>query len=97
MNELIISKIKWKNGIDKNYQNSSKSSVDLEMLLQNAIPQVSELIYEKKNNCYHQLARKLIDPSTSCKPYWSILKAFYNNKKISLIPPLLIANELVGE
>ena len=75
MNELIKSKIQWKNGIYKNYQNSSKSFADLE-ILQNAISEVSELIYEKKNDYYHQLARKLIDPTTSCKTYWSILKTF---------------------
>ena len=75
MNELIKSKIQWKNDIYKNYQNSSKSFADLE-ILQNAISEVSELIYEKKNDYYHQLARKLIDPTTSCKTYWSILKTF---------------------
>ena len=65
------------NGIYKNYQNSSKNFADLE-ILQNA---TSELIYEKKSDYYHQLARKLIEPSASCKTYWSILKTFYNNKK----------------
>ena len=49
MNELIKSKVK-----------SSKSSVDLE-ILQNAVPDISELIYGKKNDYYHQSTRKLID------------------------------------
>ena len=80
MNELIKSKIQWKNGIYKNYQNSSKMFADLETL-QNTISEVSKLTYEKKNDYYHQLARKLIDPTTSCRTYWSILKTFYNNKK----------------
>ena len=39
-------------------------------ILQNTISEVSELICEKKNDYYHQLARKLIDPTTSCKKYW---------------------------
>ena len=55
------------------------------------------MIYEKKNDYYHQLARKLIDPTTSCKIYCSILKIFYDNRKIPLIPPLLIGNKLVGD
>ena len=83
INELIKPKIKWKNGIYKNYQNSFKSSVDLE-ILQNAISEVSKLIYEKKNDYHHQLAMKLIDPSTFCITYWSILKTFYNNKIFEL-------------
>lgn len=40
MNELIKSKFKRKNGIYKNYQNSSRSSVNLE-ILQNAISELS--------------------------------------------------------
>ena len=43
--------------------------------------QMSELIYEKKNDYYHQLARELIDLTTSCKTYRSILKTFYNDTK----------------
>ena len=53
---------------------------DLE-ILQNAISQVSQMIYEKKNDYYDQLARKLVDPTTSYKTDWSTLKTFYNNKK----------------
>ena len=64
MNELMKSKIQWKNGIYKNYQNSSKIFADLETL-QNTISEVSKLTYEKKNDYCHQLARKLIDPTTS--------------------------------
>ena len=80
-NQLINSKLQWKNGISKNYQNTSKSSVDLEVL-QNAMSEVSELIYEKLiHYYYHQLARKLMDPSASGKTYWSLLKTFYNDKK----------------
>ena len=80
MNELIKSKIMWKNCNYKSYPNNFKSSVDL-AILQNAVLEVSELIYENKNDYYHHLARKLIDPFASCKTYWSILKTFYNNKK----------------
>lgn len=55
--------------------------VDLEVL-QNAMSEVSELIYEKLiHYYYHQLARKLMDPSASGKTYWSLLKTFYNDKK----------------
>ena len=32
--------------------------------------------------------------STSSKTYWSILKTFCNNKKITLTPPILIGNKL---
>ena len=31
------------------------------------------------------------------KPYWSIIKTFYNEKKIAIIPPLLIDNKFVTD
>ena len=40
------------------------------------------------------LANELIDPTTSYKTYWSILKTFYNGRKIPIIPPLLIYDKL---
>ena len=52
------------------------------------------MIFNRKNVYYNQLAQKLIDPKTSSKTYWSILKTFYNGKKVPLIPPLFINNKL---
>ena len=43
---------------------------------------------------YYQLAQKLNDPKTSSKTYWSILKTFYNGKKVPLIPTLFINKKL---
>ena len=43
------------------------------------------------------LAKKLSDLTTSSKTYWSTLKTFYNTKKVSLIPPILIENKLEAE
>ena len=40
---------------------------------------------------------KLNDPKTSAKTYWSILKTFYNDSKIPLIPPLLVNNKIVSD
>ena len=48
----------------------------------------------KKNNYYNALARKLRDPKTNSKTYWSILKTFYNTKKVPIIPQILIENNL---
>ena len=41
-----------------------------------------------KNKYYSKVAKRLLDPSTSPKTYWSILKAFLNNKKIPIIRPI---------
>ena len=50
-----------------------------------------------KDDYQRQLARKLTNPKTSSKTYWSILKTFYNGRKVSLIPPLVINNKLEAD
>ena len=39
---------------------------------------VASIISERKNDYYNKLAQKLIDPCTSSKTYWSILKTFFS-------------------
>ena len=46
---------------------------------------------------YKNLAKKLNNPLLQAKTYWSILKTFYNDKKIPVIPPLLIDNNFVTD
>ena len=48
-------------------------------------------------NYHRRLSRKLNDKSLSAKAYWTILKTVYNNKKIPIIPPILIDNQLVTD
>ena len=62
--------------------------------MQQAIAEVSALIYEKKNDYYNGLAKILSDPTTSSKTYWSILKTFYNTKKVPIIPSIPIESKL---
>ena len=64
------------------------------IFLKNVIYEVPELIFNRKNIYYNQLAQKLDDPKTSSKTYWTILKTFYNGKNAHLIPPLFINNKL---
>ena len=55
---------------------------------------MSELVCKSKDYYHKHLARKLTNPKTSSKTYWSILKTFYNGKKVPLILPLVINNKL---
>ena len=58
---------------------------------------LSSLIEESKNQYYNRLSYKLLDPKTSQKSYWSILKTFLNNKKIPCIPPILHQDKFVTD
>ena len=59
--------------------------------------ETSTLILERKEKYYHDLSMTLNNPKTSAKTYWSILKFFYNDSKILLIPPLLVNNKIVSD
>ena len=43
-----------------------------------------------------KLVAILVNPSTSAKTYWSILKTSANGRKVSVIPQLLINNEFIS-
>ena len=61
------------------------------------ITELNELISSTKTLYYENLAKKLNNPLLQAKTYWSILKTFYNDKKISLIPPPLIDDKFVSD
>ena len=41
-----------------------------------------------KQQCFAKIVKKLSDPNTSSKIYWSILKCFLMGEKVSCIPPI---------
>ena len=63
----------------------------------NSIAKLNELVSTTKTSYYENLGKKLNDPTIETKSYWTILKPFYNNKKIPLIPPLLINDKSVTD
>ena len=48
-----------------------------------------------KERYYSILSKKLMEPSTSLKTYWSVLKFFHNNKKIPCVRPIFHENRFV--
>ena len=80
MTEYIKIKIEQRDKIYENYLRSSKNNQDFQCL-QSAIDNVSNTICKRKSDYYNQLAHKLIDPTTSSKTFWFILKTFVNGKK----------------
>ena len=74
-------------------QNENKSSTFQNFqFLQSRL---NSLIEKSKHKYYARLSKKLLDPATSLKSYWSILKTFLNNKSIACIPPLLHENKSI--
>ena len=67
------------------------------MYVHHTMTGVSQLISENKYKYYNKLAMKLNNPNTSSKTYWSILKTFYNGRKIPIIPPLIKDGKLESD
>ena len=72
--------------LDKNhaYESYNRNDKSLQFFKQFRFLQtkLSSLIEESKNYYYTCLSHNLLDPKTSQKSYWSILKFFLNNEKI---------------
>ena len=66
------------------------------MYVHHAITEVSHLISENKDKFYNKLAMKLNNPKTTSKTI-SVLKTFYNGRKIPIIPPLLKDGKLESD
>ena len=96
MNEIIKSKVKTKKLLFKQYIHNGRLESDF-VFLETLITEINELISSTKNLYYENLAKKLIKPLLQAKTYCSILKTFYNKKKIPIISPLLIDDNFVTD
>ena len=50
-----------------------------------------------KNKYYSKVAKRLLDPGTSPKTHWSILKTILNNKKIPVVPSIFRDNKYITD
>ena len=85
MNETIKSKIKTKNKLYTQYIKNGRFESDF-VFIENLINEINDLISSAKDLYYNNLAKRLNNPLLQTKTYWSILKTFYNDKKIPIIP-----------
>ena len=85
INKDIKELIHDKNQAYKSYR-QNKSNIFSAHQFELLQSKLNSLIEKSKSNYYARLSKKLADPMTSPKSYWSILKTFLNNKKIPCIP-----------
>ena len=90
----IKNKTYEKNNLYKKYIQNGKKAQDF-VLLQEASTLINDMISENKKAYYNRLSKKLSNPRTCPKAYWSILKTFFADKKIPIIPPLLDNGEFI--
>ena len=96
MTKDIRNKIKLKNTFYRQYMRHQMQISSL-LKVEDLRNKISNLFTKSKEKYYQRINAKLNDPSLSNKTYWSILKTFYNGKKVSIIPPLFINNKFVTD
>ena len=94
MNENIKWKIKAKNKLYQVFFNRARQEIKL-CALEEPVRNLHDLILQTKTSFYKNLEKKPNDSTLPSKTYWSILKGFYNDKRVPVIPPLLISNKFM--
>ena len=88
---------KIKNGKKKLYQQyiqNGRFESDL-VFIESLTAELNDLISYTKDLYYENLAKKLNNLLLQAKTYWPIFKSFYNDRKVPLIPPVLIDDNLI--
>ena len=85
INSKIKNLVAEKN-IAKKYYLLNNSNIQLFRRFQSLQNLLTVTTKKSKEQFYSRISNKLMDPATSPKAYWSILKTFLNNKKIPCIP-----------
>ena len=95
-NDEIKNKTNYRNTF---YQQLKKYKINLTDLdiVNKLTSELSSIISQRKDEYFCHLAKRLNDPQTNAKTYWSILKTFFNGRKIPVISPLLIDGKLVAD
>ena len=94
--EDIKSKIKAKNKLYQVHVKKGSQETDF-CTLEESVRNLNDLILQTKTSYYEDLGKKLNDLTLHSKTYWSILKGFYNGKRVPVFPPLLVNNKLVTD
>ena len=71
MTQYLKSQINWCNNISQEFHRKRNHNTDDFIFLKKMlyIPEVSDLIFHRKNFCYSEPAQKLNDPKTSSEIY----------------------------
>ena len=94
MNKEIALLLRKRSKLAKKYYNDPTDHN--KYMLVNTANECTRLIIAAKEKNLIRLSAKLYDVSTAPKTYWSILNRFLSNRKVPIIPPILIDDKVVS-
>ena len=92
MNSFIKNLICAKDNFYKKFVHTSNNMYHL-CAFKNSQNHLNQSIQIAKQNYVNKIDQRLVDPNTSSKCYWSLLKTLLNGKKIPCIPPLFYGDK----
>ena len=87
MNWYIKDLIAAINDVYKKFVSPSSNTGNL-LMFENLQNQLIQSIHTAKQRYFNKIIKKLCDPLTCTKCYWSLLKTMLNEKRVSCIPPI---------
>ena len=96
MNDDIKSKIKLNHIFYHRYVRHKRNNEDFAKL-EHLRSENDNLVSKSEEEHYQDTNKKLNDLLTSSKTYWSIMKTFFNGKKVPVISPMLFNGAFVTE
>ena len=96
MNRYIKNLIVAANDFHKKFVLPS-SNMDNLFMFRNLQNQLIQSIYTAKQKYFNKISKKLCEPLTSTKCYWSLLKTILCRKKVPRIPPIFHSNKYVTD
>ena len=94
MNSFIKNLVCAKDNFYKKFLHTSNNMYHL-CAFKNSQNHFNQSIQIAKQNYVNKIDQRLIDPNTSSKCYWSLLKTLLNGKKIPCIPPLFCGDKYI--
>ena len=84
------------NNFHKKFVLSSSNTGNL-LMFTNLQNQLIQSIHTAKQKYFNKITKKLCDPLTSTKSYWSLLKTILNVKKVPCVPPIFHKNKYLTD
>ena len=95
MDQLIKQLIKERGSRYSKYQSQGRRDEDLHSVT-SLTDKINEQISNKRKSYFLNLSNQL-NKCLNPKKYWTLLRSFYNSRKVLLIPPILKGNKYVSD
>ena len=92
----IKKSLKERSKLTKSFYKNGHRKVDHDKILEKSEECTKQILKAKKNYTL-KMTQKLADSNTSSKSYWTILNRSLYNKKLPIIPPLLVYGKMVSD